>query len=720
MLITNFASGELSPNLEGRVDIQQYYQSAGRIENFNVNPTGGIRRRKGFHRVGELSGECRLIPFILNKETNYIFECVPGYIYVWKNGEKVMDEAEQVKLPVPYTTMADIRELQYCQFYNSIIITHQKYKPMMIELSGDTFTVTTDGMEFNFLPEVVLDDDYDYVVIMTGETMDEPTHDPVPVYPATGGKPYPDGLYAIFKGNIYKWNVSTFTWEDIDEDPDYDDGLFTDATKRPSCCTFFNGRLYFASTLAKRQTIWASAAPDTKGTRYADFSTYKKYVTVTKVAKDPDMHVFSGSIAAGTRTITNVTQDFTQAGVLSGNITDYYITSDSFPRGTKVVSCTGNTITLDHASINTESRTGAACTISLWKNSEAPDAGDYYHQVVSTNVVTADCSFNLEIASEENDAIKWLSCNRYLVAGTETAVWCLPSGISALAIQAEMSGKYGSDDIQALCIDTATVFFAQGKLGIREFYYNAESQAFTTNNIALMADELIAESPAVDFDYVTNPYNRLFITRADGKAVSLLYDRNNGIMAWTRISHASGLLKSCCSTRGEKQSDVTWWAVEEEGNWYLEKLDDEEAVYLDGYTLYQDGMTTDDTQTLWNETSGKSCKGDAIPDDFIADGDVVYVGKAYQSVIVSMPVIASDPMSQKRIVSLTVRFHKSSMPVLKVADLPEEYFSQITEDEYSGAVKVNYPGNYERDVRFEICADGCKDVNILCVNAQIA
>ena len=74
MLITNFASGELSQNLNGRVDIQPYYQGAATIKNFDIIPTGGIKRRVGTKRIAELDGDARIIPFIMNKDSVYILQ----------------------------------------------------------------------------------------------------------------------------------------------------------------------------------------------------------------------------------------------------------------------------------------------------------------------------------------------------------------------------------------------------------------------------------------------------------------------------------------------------------------------------------------------------------------------------------------------------------------------------------------------------------------------
>ena len=59
MTITNFAAGELSQNLKGRVDISQYYAGCQKLKNFEIIPTGGIYRRSGLQRIGKLHGRCR-------------------------------------------------------------------------------------------------------------------------------------------------------------------------------------------------------------------------------------------------------------------------------------------------------------------------------------------------------------------------------------------------------------------------------------------------------------------------------------------------------------------------------------------------------------------------------------------------------------------------------------------------------------------------------------
>jgi hypothetical protein len=50
------SSGELSPEMAGRVDLPEYYQGCRTLEGFIVAPTGGAERRPGFEVVGWTNG----------------------------------------------------------------------------------------------------------------------------------------------------------------------------------------------------------------------------------------------------------------------------------------------------------------------------------------------------------------------------------------------------------------------------------------------------------------------------------------------------------------------------------------------------------------------------------------------------------------------------------------------------------------------------------------
>src|SRR4249920_3810234 len=94
-LQTNFTSGEISPQMYGRVDTNRYQNGAARIENFVVRTQGGLTKRQGSQHVAETrdsSRISRLIPFEFSDTQNYALEFGNKYIRVHANGHPVLDE----------------------------------------------------------------------------------------------------------------------------------------------------------------------------------------------------------------------------------------------------------------------------------------------------------------------------------------------------------------------------------------------------------------------------------------------------------------------------------------------------------------------------------------------------------------------------------------------------------------------------------------------------
>ena len=158
MLITNFASGELSPKLYGRIDLQQYYQGASRIKNFEIIPTGGIQRRCGTQRIVDLGHNSRIIPFIIDKNRVYVLEFSPYQlrIYLYTNGTVSLTQT----ITTVYQYLDDCKDIQYAQNYDTMDLVQRKYKPyeLVFDFSLNSFTLTQ--MSFDFEPDVVLDDDF--------------------------------------------------------------------------------------------------------------------------------------------------------------------------------------------------------------------------------------------------------------------------------------------------------------------------------------------------------------------------------------------------------------------------------------------------------------------------------------------------------------------------------------------------------------------------------
>lgn len=674
MLITNFAAGELSKTLFGRADLQQYYYGASKLVNWDIIPTGGIKKRNGSKFIGMLDGPCRLIPFIVNNNLSYLLEMGADYIKFWKNGKKLKDidgndicftNIPEIEL---YHSLQDIREVQFAQNYDTMIFVHKLYAPLMLKYTGsDTFTL--EKMQFDFTPDKEISDIY--------EKYEEP---------------------------------------EVEEDDTIDKKTFQTVNNYPSCVAFYNSRLWFANTITHPQKIWASKAPDSKGARYNQFASFTRFVVVTRNVKDADLHLFTGTLKKDSAVITEVTQDLREA--LSKDKNEYYVTGKGIPIGTKVVKIEEKSITMDKKA--TVESVDEPITIQLWKDSNMVSSDDYEFNTNVEDITVSSDAFNFEIASNQNDAIKWLANTRLLIVGTENSEWIIPADISANNLYTQLNSRYGSSELQATTVGEGCIFFGAGKKTIREYYYNANNSSFMGNNIAQFNPEVLSDSQVIDFDFTQNPYNRIICTKENGELAILLYEKNSGVMAWSRYKHARGKIESVATIPSFDGEDNIYLVVNYEDFYQLEAIGNDE-IYLDSYKPYYEGVEEEyykPKAVICNATSNQFVKADEeIPEDFISPFDDVYIGYCYESEFKSMPLIRNNPSDQKRISDIQFRFLDSYMPTLYRDDVKESITNVI--EPFTGQHRIAYPGKWDKDVFFTIKADKPHKVMILSVDANV-
>ena len=83
-----FVGGELTPRLDGRIDVKKYAQGLRVCENFQILPHGGARKRAGFSFVTQqksATDDVIMVPFQYNVEQAYMFMFGPGYVWFFKD-----------------------------------------------------------------------------------------------------------------------------------------------------------------------------------------------------------------------------------------------------------------------------------------------------------------------------------------------------------------------------------------------------------------------------------------------------------------------------------------------------------------------------------------------------------------------------------------------------------------------------------------------------------
>lgn len=127
---TSFASGEVSPSLLGRADLNAYANGARRLRNVYVHPTGGLSRRPGLRFVSSAPGPGRLIAFEFNTEQVYLLLFTDHLVEVFKQGVKIAD------FPTIWS-FDQLAQIGWTQSADTLLVVHQDSPPKRITRTSE-------------------------------------------------------------------------------------------------------------------------------------------------------------------------------------------------------------------------------------------------------------------------------------------------------------------------------------------------------------------------------------------------------------------------------------------------------------------------------------------------------------------------------------------------------------------------------------------------------
>ncbi len=141
-IVLGFAAGELSPWLSTRVDLAQYGRGAAHLENFLVEPYGGVRRRCGTKHLGDAGSNAdaiRLFPFSYSASENVMLEFYPSTLRFYIGAELVKNADGSVyTLATPWDTSDKVNSLRMVQVNDVIFVTCPYTSPYQISRYSST------------------------------------------------------------------------------------------------------------------------------------------------------------------------------------------------------------------------------------------------------------------------------------------------------------------------------------------------------------------------------------------------------------------------------------------------------------------------------------------------------------------------------------------------------------------------------------------------------
>lgn len=141
-LQTSFASGELSPRVSARVDLDVYWNAAAYLENFIVVPHGPLLRRQGTRFINKAKSlKVRLIDFKFNTEQSFILEFSALTMRVYFKGGVIEKAGSVYEVATPYTA-EQLSSLNWAQSGNVLYIVHPSHAPRKLKrLANDNWTL---------------------------------------------------------------------------------------------------------------------------------------------------------------------------------------------------------------------------------------------------------------------------------------------------------------------------------------------------------------------------------------------------------------------------------------------------------------------------------------------------------------------------------------------------------------------------------------------------
>lgn len=139
-----FTSGEISPRLQARFDLDAYYTGAAKLLNFVCLPHGPLLRRQGTTFIAEAgSTDVRLIPFKFSAVQSLVIELGDKYArFFFRGGQITNSDGTPYQIDTPWS-IAQVHELDFAQSGDTIYIVHANVPPRkLVRKANNNWTIS--------------------------------------------------------------------------------------------------------------------------------------------------------------------------------------------------------------------------------------------------------------------------------------------------------------------------------------------------------------------------------------------------------------------------------------------------------------------------------------------------------------------------------------------------------------------------------------------------
>jgi len=482
----SFISGQISPKLAARTDVNEYKTGLRELTNMNIYRSGGASRRNGFARAGNDYADNLVnyirIPFTqLDGSTVNVIVKLGANAEIYQEGDPtfIIDFINAGVL----TNLENVNVgsgLSWVQHNRDMIIVHSSgdLEPIIISetfpstiFGGSKFTFQnwTDGTTLTADPTSQVNTHRVF-----GSPIGKPNNTSTTITPAVAPTV---GAFMNFTASTAIFDtghVNTFFYSDQDG-------------TAPNIRNYaFKVTAYVSATVVTGQVVLIStgAAPTGAASTYWYESNWSDYRGWPKTIQ---MH--NGALVFG----GNKTQPTTLWSSEVGSMFEFNFHWDSV-QGTE----------------------------STYARSP---------------VVTAASPFERTLGDSQGDAIAWLKSTRTLLVGTTSTEYAVDMTVGTALPQT----REGGATIQPAAADNFIYYVSRDRRSIHEIGYSNDNGSFISRNISTLSDDLIGSSRIKKLVWYS-PSNLLFFLTDDGKLYSVTLHRSAQVTGFNSVPVAGNVL----------------------------------------------------------------------------------------------------------------------------------------------------------------------------------
>ena len=551
---TNFTAGEITPKLFGRTDIAKYDNGAETIENFLVEPHGGLTRRPGTRFVSEVknsSNQVRLIPFEFNVTQAYVLEFGPSYFRIYKDGGQVTSGGSVVEVSTPYTA-SDLAGLKFAQSADVMFVVSPSHNIRKITRTSHTaWTITA-------------------VDLARGPFLDDNITTTTLTSSARTGSV-----------NITA-SADTFASTDVGRLVKINEGFvkltgFTNATTVAGTVQALeDGRSELLPSYTATTISFHEGDPDSTGLEHNDRIQDSAFGFIDQGFKVGQTIVVSGTSSNNTTAGYKIVEVSDSTLVLTpGNDLANESAGGSFTVEGKLeaddkwaLGAFSDTTGYPRAVAFYEQRLVFAGTSNQPQTLFFSQSGDFENFEAGTE---DDDAMVYTIGSNEVNVIRFLSSTRNLIVGTSGGEFVVRASgtdepITPKLIQIKQQTNHGSADHVPAQVGNTVLFLQRAKRKLRELQFNFDVDGYVAADLSII-NEHITQGGLTELAHQQEPNGILWAVRADGQMVCMTYKREEQVVGWSRqilggaFSTGSAIVESVATIPGDLDEDQVWVAV---------------------------------------------------------------------------------------------------------------------------------------------------------------